>query len=134
LVQAKAVTEATSEIEARAELHFADGEAVHLSLEEGEFRLDSAGTLPARARTPEEALDELRRALARRSYPAVLRLLSGEAQGAIEDNLRSLVEGLEDPSTLDVRFAGERADVHVPGGHVVRLRRQDGVWRVEDFE
>jgi hypothetical protein len=134
LAQAKAVENATSEVEAQAELRFADGETVHLSLEQGSFRVDAAGTLPARARTPAEALDELRRALSRRSYPALSRVLSSEAAVSMEDSLRSLVEGLKDPRTLDVRFSGERATVRVPGGHVVKLRREGGVWRVEDFE
>lgn len=134
LAQAKAVENAASGLQARAELRFADGEAVHLSLEDGAFRVDAAGTLPARARTPAEALDELRRALASRSYAALLRVLSSEAGVSLEDSLRSLVEGLKDPGTLDIRVSGDSATVQVPGGHIVKLRHEEGAWRVEDFE
>jgi hypothetical protein len=134
VARAKAVADASAVVNASAELRFTDGEAVHLALEDGEFRVDAAGTLPAAARTPAEALEQLRRALARRSYAALVRVLSADTQSALEGELRSLVKGLHDPETLNIRVDGERAEVEVPGGHVVRLRREAGVWRVEDFD
>jgi hypothetical protein len=81
-----------------------------------------------------EALDGLRRALARRSYPALLRVLSAESRGAVETDLRALAAALENPATLDVKVEGDRADVDVGGGHRVTLRREGGTWRVEDIE
>ena len=53
---------------------------------------------------------------------------------ALEDDMRSLVEGLEEPDGLDVEVTGDSAIVNVPGGHLVRLRREGGVWHVEDFD
>ncbi|HWZ89771.1 MAG TPA: hypothetical protein VNW92_13005 [Polyangiaceae bacterium] len=121
-------------IEALAEIRFEDGESALLDLEGGVFRLSSLGTVPSRARSPAEALGDFRRALARRSYPALLGVLSLETRGALEGDLRSLVEGLENPETLDVKVSGDNAVVVVPGGHQVKLRREAGVWRVQDFD
>ena len=45
-----------------------------------------------------------------------------------------VVEGLEQPEGLEVKMAGDSATVQIPGGHEVRLRREAGVWRVEDFD
>jgi len=45
-----------------------------------------------------------------------------------------LVLGLERPDTLSPSVTGDTATVVVPGGHRVRLRRDGGVWRVEDFD
>jgi hypothetical protein len=63
-----------------------------------------------------------------------MRVLSPSTRAAIENDLRSLVLGLERPETLEVRTTGDVATVLVPGGHHVRLRREAGVWRVDDFD
>ena len=75
----------------------------------------------------------MRKALARRSYPALVRVLSQETQSALESDWDALVRGLEDPETLDVRVQGDRAEVELSGGHIVKLRRELGVWRIEDL-
>ena len=117
-----------------ARLRYADGEQVELDVEEGRFAIRSASVLPAGARTPAQALSELRAALARRSYAALIRVLSSETRSAMENDLRSLVEGLEQPETLDVKVSGDSAEVEVPGGHSIRLKREAGIWRIEDFD
>ncbi len=119
--------------ESRAQLTYEDGEAAVLDLDSGRFFVSSAGTLPAGAATPSQALAELRRALASRSYPALVRVLAKGSATDLEETFSSLVEALEQPETLDVPVTGDRAVVELPEGHTVTLRREDGVWRVEDF-
>jgi hypothetical protein len=131
---ARAAASAESRVEAYATVRFADGEQAELAVEEGKFRVGSAGALPLGARTPSQALAELRQAIARRSYPGILRVLSTESKSALENDMRSLVDGLEQPETLDVKITGDSAEVQVPGGHKVKLKREAGVWRVEDFD
>jgi hypothetical protein len=121
-------------VEATARLRYADGEEAALELRAGRYWVTSSGALPGGGRTPEEALDELRRVLARRSYAGLMRMLSPATRAAVENDLRSLVEGLSEPDTLPVKVNGETATVGVPGGHQVKLRRDGGVWRVEDFD
>jgi hypothetical protein len=117
-----------------ATVRYVDGERAELVLERGRLGIRAADVLPYAARTPEEALAGLRAALGRRSYPALVRLLSSESRSAAEDDLRALVEGLEDPETLEVRLHGDEAEVQVPGGHSVKLKREAGIWRVRDFD
>ncbi len=123
-----------SKVEAAAEISFADGETALFDLQGGAFRLSSLGTVPSRARSPAEALGDFRRALARRSYPALLGVLSPETRGALEADLKSMVEGLENPDTLLISVSGDNAVVDVPGGHQVKLRRVAGVWQILDFD
>lgn len=132
--QAKAIQSRDARIEATARLRFEDGEESALDLRDGRFWVTSAGALPGGARTPEEALDQLRRVIARRSYAGLMRVLSPSTRAAIEQDLRSLVTGLEHAETLSVQVSGDSANVAVPGGHHVRLRREGGVWRVDDFD
>jgi hypothetical protein len=132
--QAAFLTRPEAKADAIALIRFADGEQAELSLEEGVFRVGSAAALPAAARTPSEALSGLRQALARRSYPAMVRVLSAETRSALESDLAAIVSGLEDPETLDVEVEGDEAEVELPGGHVIKLKREAGVWRVEDFK
>ena len=132
--QGAALLAPTLRMEAAAEIHFQDGESALFDWQEGAFRISSLGTVPSRARTPSEALGDFRRALARRSYPALLGVLAQETRGALESDLKSLVLGLENPETLDVKVSGDSALVTVPGGHQVRLRREAGVWTILDFD
>lgn len=131
---ARAVAAGGAKVEMEATVRYADGEQATLDVEGGEFRVGSAGALPLGARTPAQALAELRQALARRSYGGVLRVLSAETKSAVENDMKSLVEGLEQPETLDVKVTGDRAEVVVPGGHSVKLKREAGFWRIEDFD
>jgi hypothetical protein len=130
---AKALKSKDRSVEAQAEVRYADGEIVALDLEEGTFRLTAAEALPASARTPAQALVQLRKVLARRSYAGLMRVLSPRTRAAVEKDLRSLVEGLTEPESLQIDVVGDAATVSVPGGHQVKLRREDGIWHIDDF-
>lgn len=131
---ARAVQGEDARVEASAETRFADGESATLVLEDGRFLVDAASLLPSRPRTPSEALSGLRRALARRSYPALMAALASDSQSAVEADISALVTGLEHPETLDIQLNGDSAEVELPSGHVVKLKREGGVWRVLDFD
>src|SRR5262245_40146300 len=81
--QAKAVAEPGAMVRASARVRYADGEDATLDVEEGGFRVSSADGLPAAARSPVAALEQLRRALARRSYAGLMRVLSPATRSAI---------------------------------------------------
>jgi hypothetical protein len=132
--QGRAIAQADVRVEATARLRYADGEEAALELRGGRYWVTAAGALPGGARTPEEALDQLRRVLARRSYAGLMRVLSPATRAAVENDVRSFVEGLNAPGTLPVQVSGDAAVVQVPGGHEVKLKREGGVWRVEDFD
>ena len=132
--QAKSLTAKDVRVEAVARLRYEDGEEAQLELKEGHFWITSSGALPGGSRTPEQALDQLRRVLARRSYAGLMRVLTPSTRAAIEQDLRSLVLGLERPETLHVDVAGDGAVVTIPGGHSVKLKREGGIWRVDDFD
>jgi hypothetical protein len=132
--QGRALQQPEVRIEATARLRYADGEEAALELRDGRYQVTAAGALPGGGRTPEETLEQLRRVLARRSYPGLLRLLSPAARTAVENDLRTLVDGLNAPETLRVQTTGDAAVVPVPGGHQVKLKREGGIWRVDDFD
>ncbi|HEV8246122.1 MAG TPA: hypothetical protein VGP93_10160 [Polyangiaceae bacterium] len=132
--QGAALLQPGTRVDAVAHYQLLDGESAELVLTEHGFRLSAAGTFPAAARTPAQALEELRRALSRRSYAAVIRLLSSDAQGTLESEVRSVVKGLENAQTLDVKVEGDAATVEVPGGHRITLKRESGIWRVDNVE
>jgi hypothetical protein len=131
---ARAIQSSDARVEASAETRFSDGESATLVLENGRFYVDAASLLPARPRTPAQALSGLRRALARRSYPALMALMSSDSRGALESDVGALVSGLEHPETLDIQINGDAAEVQLPTGHRILLKREAGVWRVLDFD
>ena len=132
--QGRALGQPDVRVEATARVRYADGEEAALDLRDGRYGVTSTGALPGGGRTPEEALDQLRRVLARRSYAGLMRVLSPATRASVEADLRALVEGLSEPETLPVQLTGDAAVVPVPGGHQVKLKREGGVWRVEDFD
>jgi hypothetical protein len=132
--QGKAMTATEVNVSATARMRYADGEEAALELRSGRFRVAAAGAIPGGGVTPEEALDQLRRVLARRSYAGLMRVLSPATRTAIEHDLRNLVDGLDRPGTLPAQVSGDAAVVQVPGGHQVKLKRTDGIWRIEDFD
>lgn len=134
--QARSVTAKDARVEATARLRYEDGEEAQLELRDGRFWITASGSgaLPGGSRTPEQALDQLRRVLARRSYAGLMRVLTPATRAAIEQDLRALVTGLERPDTLHVQITGDAAVVNIEGGHTVKLRRDGGVWRVDDFD
>jgi hypothetical protein len=133
-VRAREFARDDARAEGRAVIEFVSGERASLVLEQGQFRIEGAGTLPNGAKTPREALSALRSALARRSYTGLTRVLAAESLAALERDLAGLASGLEDPDALEVEVSGERATVRVPGGHLVRLKLEEGTWKVESFE
>ena len=131
---ARAIEASGARVEAVAEARFTDGESATLVLEDGTFRVDAASLLPARPRTPSQALSGLRRALSRRSYPALMAVLASDSESALESDIGALVSGLEHPETLDIQINGDVAEVQLPTGHLIKLKREAGVWRVLDFD
>ncbi len=131
---ARALASGRTTVHAEATVRYADGEEADLVVEDGQFRVGSAEALPAGARTPEQALAELREALARRSYAGLMRVLTRDTRSSLDNDLSSLVDGLEAPETLDVKVSGDRAEVKLGGGHSVKLKREAGVWRIDDFD
>jgi hypothetical protein len=132
--QGAAIAGPNTRLEATARLRFADGEEAALDMRGGRYGVTAAGALPGGGRTPEEALQQLRRVLARRSYAGLMRVLSPATRASMEERMRSLVDGLDDPGALPVQVTGEAAVVAVPGGHQVKLKRDGGVWRVDDLD
>jgi hypothetical protein len=132
--QARSFAGSGTSVRTTATVRYPDGEDATLDLEDGEFRLTAADGLPVAARSPEQALEQLRRALVRRSYGGLMMALSPQVRSALESDLRSLVDGLRRPDGLEVQVSGDSALVQIPGGHHVKLRRDGGIWSVEDFD
>src|SRR5690606_1703006 len=61
----QALSETDAEVTQVASVRYVDGERSTLAFERGAYRVTSAGAFPSTARSPAEALGDLRRALAR---------------------------------------------------------------------
>ena len=132
--QGKALARPGARVEATARLRFADGEEAALELRDGRYWVTAAGRAAGRradARGGARAAAPRARAAQLRGPDA--RPLAGHARRHRERRAK-LVDGLNEPATLPVQVNGDAAHGPVPGGHQVKLRREGGVWRVEDFD
>src|SRR5262245_56791874 len=134
LASAAAVTSANARVETLARVSYSDARVASVVLEDGSFRVAAAAALPVHAASPEDALQELREVLARRSFAGLLRVLTADAGRSLDAHLASVVEALWDPATVEIEVDGRRATARLPGGHTVKLEREDGAWRVRDFD
>jgi hypothetical protein len=129
-----AATAPSAQLETTARVNYGDGHSASVVLEDGAFRVAAAAALPAHAATPEAALQELREVLARRSFAGLLRVLTADAGTTLDSHLASVVTALADPAAAEIEVDGRRATVRLRGGHTVKLEREDGAWRVRDFD
>jgi hypothetical protein len=131
---ANQLTAKTARTQVSIRARFVDGDTAMLAVEQGELRVESAAALPSHATTPQQALVELREVLSRRSYPGLLNVLTENSATGFEGQLQSLVEALGDAHSLQIEVKDERAVVTLPHGHSVELRKENGLWKVHDFE
>jgi hypothetical protein len=111
-----------------AEVPLQNGEVATLVLRDGRWHIAQGTAGAATMISPRHTLRALRRALQRRSYPAVVALLGREARAQLEDEVARIVEGLANEEELTVEVTGNRARVRYDGHHVIELERQDGDW------
>lgn len=132
--QAKEIRE-TKEITAVALLRWDDGTEATLVLEKGQFRVKSAMLMPGGGARPEETIAGFRDALHRRSYPALLRMLSPALRAAVEAQLKGLEKAIGDPEKLPIPpDAGDEIEIKLENGHKLRLKRIDKTWYIDNFE
>lgn len=130
----RAATASTAVLETHADVAFGADRTARVVLEEGRFRVAAAAALPAGAESPRDALRELRDVLAQRSFAGLLRVLTKESAQSLDGGLEDVVEALAEPSTVAIDIEGRRATARLPGGHTVTLEREDGIWRVKEFD
>lgn len=131
---ARAANADNSRLETVARVSFGDDRGALLVLEDGQFRVAATAALPARADSPEDALRELRDVLERRSFAGLLRVLTQDASQTLSGHLQGVVEALGDPGAVQIEVDGRRATARLPGGHTVTMEREDGAWRIRDFD
>lgn len=134
LALAQAAVGNNAALETSAEIRLEGDRSARVVLEGGEFHVAAAGALPAGAASPRAALRELRDVLAQRSFAGLLRVLTTGSARSLEGGLQRLVEALSQPSAVELDVEGRRATAQLPGGHTVTLEREDGIWRVKDFD
>jgi hypothetical protein len=134
LALGRAATARTAVLQTSADVTFAGDRRARVVLEDGQYRVAAAGALPAGATSPRDALRELRDVLSQRSFAGLLRVLTRASSQSLGDGLEDLVEALTEPSTLQIDVEGRRATAQLPGGHTVTLEREDGIWRVKEFD
>lgn len=96
------------------------------------WRVGSSGLGDGAARTPAAALQGLRRALERGSLPALLRLLSSRARGALLADLAVLLDGVTDPAPLAANNLNQR-ELLLPDGRRLVLILENSQWRIHDL-
>jgi len=116
-----------------AEVRLSSGEVVTLVLENGRWRISDGASGAVGLASPLQTVRGLRRALQRRSYQALLRVLSREARSQIEDEITRITEGLDNEEDLRIEVTGNRARVIYDGNHFLDLVREDGLWVVVDM-
>jgi len=116
-----------------AALYLNDGSRASLAIEKGEFRVHSAAVLPRRPLTPEDAVAELREAIRTRDHSRVRALLTEAGRTKFDAIFLALDEAMDELENVIVDVRGDRAEVELPSGRRVILRREGEHWFVEEM-
>lgn len=118
----------------RGVLFLSDGQRVELTIEEGQFRLSSGAGLPSAATDPFDAVREFRAAMLARDFARVRGALSERASQRFDGFFSSLEATLVDAEWGVLEVRGERAELSLPNGRSVQLRKEKGLWKVEEVQ
>jgi hypothetical protein len=144
---ARALLRPAEPVEITAHAPYGDGEVVELVREPDGFHIRGDVTEFYPQHTPTATLRSFVRAMRRGRYDVVLRFVPrAEREGVTEDTLREAATGDEQDRIAAMLVAldahaggnfevrGDHASLPYGGGRVLRLVREDGVWRVESPE
>jgi len=110
-----------------------DGRASFAVLEEAGWRVTNPRSSEPGPQTPEEALRRFARALEQHSFDSLVSLLSDPLRAMVEheldERLTRLKKALGQPITVD----GDHARLLYDPRFHIDLKREDGAWRVADF-
>jgi hypothetical protein len=134
-LQARAAQLSSSDarVESEATLELADGATARLTMEDGAFRVAGAGAFPLRPGSPEETLREFARALRERNLTVLAQLLTEDASRRLLERVDALATALIDLPSANVELSAERARVELADGQTILLRREQGIWLVEEL-
>lgn len=139
------LTRIDGEAEVSAIVRYADGQELTLVQEDGAWRITGNPANLYDQTTPRAAVRSFVRAMERRRYDIVLRLVpnasregmdearlresfEGEGREEIERLLASLRANLDNP----IEEVGDRATMSYGEGAAVQLVLEDGLWKIED--
>jgi len=110
----------------RARLHFSSDR----------WHIEQPVSVTLRATTPSEALEALARAVEQRNYEAVMSLLAASVRDKIEKDIEKRLGKLRSwiAAGGEIEIKGDRARAPYDPRHGVDLVKEDGQWRVVDFE
>jgi hypothetical protein len=141
----KLLARGASEAEITAEVPYAEGEKVELVFEDGDWKIASNLADFYDQSTPRGALRSFIRAIERRRYDVVLRLVpDADRTGMTAARIRSAWEGegkteieqlltnLRASQANPIEIVGDRATMAYGERFAVQFVHEDGVWRIED--
>ncbi len=130
---AERVTRTLAHRSPQVDVGLSGGDAVAAQDDPDGWSVARAGIGPAVATTPDDAVRALHQALTRRSLGGVLEALSARARGSMEAELAALADATADPASLEHTMVPDQVTLRLPDGRFVVLRREDGIWRVDDL-
>ena len=123
-------------MEIGATVTYRGGTRARLRFADGQWRIDGGISVSFQTATPLEALRTFIRAVERRSYDAVLKLLSRSVRQSIERDINDRLAKLKRWLGRDgeVEITGDRARVRYDARYKIELVNEDGQWKILDFD
>ncbi len=119
--------------EVRARMRLGKRRVVFFSHEGKRWRIVSGVGGGVDAATPREAVKALVRALEARSFSAFLKLLSSKRRKAFLREMNLRLEKLKASMDRDFEVTGHRARLQYDPGYWIMLIKENGTWRVLEF-
>ena len=121
-------------LDVRAEVQFANGGQAKLRMAADGWRIHGGINVSFSTATPKETLRALLRAVKRRDYHAVMRLMSKSVREGLEKEIDDRVKRLGEGLTKSLIVEGGRATLKLGENFKIELVKEDGRWKVADFD
>lgn len=101
---------------------------------DGQWLIDDPSPAARHQATPRDALVAFAAALDESNFAEVLPLLSGRQRAAYGSELQTLRESITRAIDKNIVTDGNRAVLALDGGDKIILIREDGEWRIQEFQ
>jgi hypothetical protein len=117
----------------RASAHFLDGREADLVREPGGWRLTGPRIASAGAASPEDAVRLFAEALEHHDLDGLLELLADPLRSQVERELADRLSRVKTSLHKEIQVDGDRARIRLDERYYLELSRENGRWRVSDF-
>ncbi|MCA9667553.1 MAG: hypothetical protein KC503_18260 [Myxococcales bacterium] len=123
-------------LDVTARVSYPGGTRARLRYADNNWRIDGGISVAFQTATPMDAIKAFVRAVQQRSYEAVMKLLARSVRKGIEQDIQERMSKIQRwiKNENEIEVTGQRARVRYDARYKLELVKEDGQWKILDFD